>query len=82
MSFFEIKIFFHKLVDVGGDKAFFVKSHDHMISESRDSVGEIPSSQITKFIVRAREVNNENIYMYYKSGQACVTNWGSFIITN
>ena len=20
--------------------------------------------------------------MYYKSGQACVTNWGSFIITN
>ena len=20
------------------------------------------------------------IYMYYKSGQACVTNWGSFVL--
>ena len=63
MSYLEIKFFFHKLVDVGGDKAFFGISRDHMINESRDSVGKIPSSQITKLIVRAREVNNENIYV-------------------
>ena len=44
MSYLEIKFFFHKLVDVGGDKAFFGISRDHMINESRDSVGEIPSS--------------------------------------
>ena len=28
----------------GGDKAFFCKSRDHMINESHDLVGEIPSS--------------------------------------
>ena len=28
----------------GGDKAFFSISHDHMINEPHDSVGEIPSS--------------------------------------
>ena len=28
----------------GGDKAFFCISRDYMISESRDSVGEIPLS--------------------------------------
>ena len=28
----------------GGDKAFLKKSRDHMINESRDSVGEIPST--------------------------------------
>ena len=53
-----------------------------MISESRDSVGEIPSRKITRAIVRKIELNNKNIYMYYKLGKACVTNWGSFVITN
>ena len=32
-----------------------------MINESRDSVGEIPSPKITKFIVRTTEFNNKNI---------------------
>ena len=34
-----------------------------------------------KVIVRATELNNKNIYKL-KIGQACVTNWGSFIIKN
>ena len=49
-----------------------------MINESRDSVGEIPSPKITKVIVKATELNNEN--KYYKLGQACVANWGSFVL--
>ena len=31
------------IVSRGGSKACFCKSRDHMINESRDSVGEIPS---------------------------------------
>ena len=30
-------------------------------------------------MVRAIELNDKNI-LYYKLGQACVTNWGSFIL--
>ena len=48
-----------------------------MVNESRDSVDEIPSPQITKVIVRVTELNNKNIYVlqigaalfYYKLGQ-------------
>ena len=36
-----------------------------------------PKSQV---IVRVAELNNKNVYMYYKMGQACVTNWGSFVL--
>ena len=46
----------------GGDKAFFKKSRDYMINKSSDSMGEIPSPEITKVIVRATELNNKNIY--------------------
>ena len=31
-------------------------------------------------MVRATELCNKNIYMYYKLGQACVINWGSFVL--
>ena len=31
-------------------------------------------------MVRATELCNKNIYMYYKLGQACVINWGSFAL--
>ena len=60
----------------GGDKTFSCISRDHMINESRDSVGEIPSPQITKVIVRAIELNNKKIYvlqigesLFYTLGQ-------------
>ena len=66
----------------GGDKEFFLISRDHMINESIDSVREIPSPKITKFIVRATKLNNKNIYVLqigaslcYKLGQLCfITN--------
>ena len=31
-------------------------------------------------IVRATELYSKDIYMYYKLWQACVTNWGSFVL--
>ena len=49
-------------------------SRDHIISELRHSMGEIPSPETTKAVVRAK------IYMYYKLRQAYVTNWGSFVL--
>ena len=57
-------------------------NHVISINESSDSVGEIISSKITKFVVRATELNNENIYVLqigarlcYKLGQVCfITN--------
>ena len=49
-----------------------------MINEARNSVGEIPSPKIAKVIVRATELNNKNIYLL-QIGQACVTNWDSFV---
>ena len=52
-----------------------------MIKESRDSVGETPSAEITKVIARATELNNKNIYVLQIRANV-VTNWGSFIITN
>ena len=58
------------IVNEGGDKASFCIARDHMFNESRDSVGEI----------RGRELKNKNMYLYYKLGQACVTNWGSFVL--
>ena len=38
-----------------------------------------PKSQV---IVRVAELvyKFKNVYMYYKLGQACVTNWGSFVL--
>ena len=67
----------------GGDKAFFT---NHVItgSISRESVDEIPPLKITKVIVRATELNSENIYVSqigvgscYKLGQICfITNYG------
>ena len=53
-----------------------------MINESHDSVGEIPSFEMTKVIVRAAELNDKNIYVLeigtslcYKLGQLCfITN--------
>ena len=65
-------------------KASFCISRDHMINDSRDSMGEIPSSQITKVIVRATELNNKNIHVLqiganlcYKLAQPCFnTNQG------
>ena len=55
-----------------------------MIHESRDSVGEIAPSSITKVIVRTTELNNKNIYALeigasfcHKLGQLCfITNYG------
>ena len=49
-----------------------------MINESHDLVGQISSPSMTKVIVRATELNNENIYVlqigaalfYCKLGQA------------
>ena len=56
----------------GGDKAFFLISRDHTISESCDLVRGIPSLWITinKFIKKAAVLNNKNknICMYYKFG--------------
>ena len=57
-------------------------NHVISINESSDSVGEIISSKITKFVVRATELNNENIdvlqigaRLCYKLGQVCfITN--------
>ena len=53
-------------------------------SISRDLVGEIPTSYITKVKARATELNNKNIYvlqigasLYYKLGQLCFTNEGN-----
>ena len=40
---------------------------------------EIPSLLIAKVIVKTTERNKE-IYMYCKFGQACVTNWASFVL--
>ena len=51
------------IVSGGGSKASFCILRGHMINESQDSVDEIPSSQITKVIVRATEFNNKNIYV-------------------
>ena len=53
-----------------------------MINDSRDSVGEIPSSDITKVVVRVTELDNKNIYVLqqfvslcYNLGQLCfITN--------
>ena len=61
----------------GGDKVCFYISRDQIINESRDSVGKTPSHQITKIIVIAIELNNKNIYTYYKLGETCVTNWAA-----
>ena len=38
---------------------------------------------IAKVIVRVTEITNKNIhiYIYYKLGQAYITNWGRFFIT-
>ena len=55
-----------------------------MINESRESVGEIAPSSITKVIVRITELNNKNIYALeigasfcQKLGQLCfITNYG------
>ena len=57
----------------------FCISRGHMVNESHNSVGQIHPYPI----VRAAEQNSiRRIYMYYKLRQACVTNWGSFFITN
>ena len=54
----------------------------HMINESPDSLGEIPSPYIILTIRLWSEKQNSisKIYMYYKLGQACVTTWGSFVL--
>ena len=39
-----------------------------------------PQPKISKVIVRAAELNNKKIYMYYKLGQVCVTNWRSIVL--
>ena len=57
----------------------FCISRDHRINESRDSMVEIPSLLMAKVTVRTTERNKE-IYMYYKFGQACVTNCASFVL--
>ena len=56
----------------------FLISHDQMVNESRDSVGQILSTLITKVMVRAAELSNKNIYVLeigasfcYKLGQFC-----------
>ena len=51
-----------------------------MINESRDSVGEIFSPSITKFIVREQQNSITKVYGYYKLGQTYVKNWSSFIL--
>ena len=74
----------------GGSKASFSISRDHMTNESRDLVGEIPSSYIIKVKARATELNNKNIYvlqigasLYYRIGAALFYKLGKrFIITN
>ena len=44
-------------------------------------MGEIPLPSITNVIVRATELNNKSVLqMYYKLGQAYVTNWDSFVL--
>ena len=61
----------------GADAAFFCISRDHMINESHDSEGEIPSPWTKKFTIRITELSNKNIYalqtgaasFYYKLGQ-------------
>ena len=55
----------------GRDKAFFCISRDHLINESHDSVGEIPSSLITKVIVRATELSNKNICVLQIGANLC-----------
>ena len=63
-------------------KSSFCISHDHMINESRDLVGEIPSSQITKVIVRATELNDKNIYVLQIGASLCYKLWQLCFITN
>ena len=71
---------FRGAIVIGGEsKASFCISLDHMINESRDWMGEIPSSKITKVIVRATELNNENIYVLHIGAKFCLK-IGSFII--
>ena len=61
----------------GEDETFSKKLHDHVTNESRDTVDEIPSTQITKVIVRVTELNDKTIYVlqigaalfYYKLEQ-------------
>ena len=66
----------------GGDKAFLRQSLDHTVKESRELVGEIPSTKITKAVIRSTELNDKNISVLqigaslcYKLGQLCfITN--------
>ena len=42
-----------------------------MINGSRDSVGEIPSTEITNVIVRATELNGKKIYVLQNGANLC-----------
>ena len=53
------------------NKTFFYISRDHMINESRDSLDEIPSPEITKVIVRATDFNYKNIYVLHIGASLC-----------
>ena len=64
----------HKLAKIGGrclsgsgDTVSCLISHDHMIDESSNSVGEIILPQVTKILVRTK-ISITNIY------------WGSFVL--
>ena len=59
------------IVNGGRSKASFRISRDHMINESRVSVGAIPSSKITQVIVRATERNYKNIFVLQIGASLC-----------
>ena len=62
-------------------KLFLWISHDHMINESRDSVVRYPHPKLQRLYSKSNQNSiTKNINMYYKLRQACVINWGSFVL--
>ena len=80
--FFKLTKFPVAIVSEGGSKATFFTSRDHMTNESCDSVGEIPSSDITKVIVRVTGINNKNIYVLQIGACLCYNLRQLCFITN
>ena len=70
-------------------KLFLYIPRGQIINESRDLVSEIPSSWSQRFIVRATELNNKNIYvlqigasLWYKLGQIFLLQIRANVVTN
>ena len=70
------------IVSGDGDLAFICISSHHMINESHNSVGKIPSPCITKVIVKATELDNKKLGQLLQIRvtviikKAAITKWG------